>query len=344
MNNNYNPQPTGLYYDSNIDPRNLFPPTHYPVYSSPSPLSYSHSPQPSQQSRSTSPYPFVPGPSPVGASSPWPAHLSPPGSASSHSSYTSSAHSHASPAAHSNQPPLVMAARRTTATKTVAFKASTLDDLVEGSHSDGKPEYSVKTLCEHAILGSRKGKLTLNEIVEACAKRYPYFEDAEAKRRLRNSARHDLSQDTRFVKVKRSLLEPGRGTFWAYNPAVQPADTPMSPQSMTTSRSAREVMAQPSTLRRPSVPQPVQAPLVIRRQSVPSPHVIKSNVSHTFPQHYTLNPNAGASPIPTGYSTYSPQVLLAQQSQTSHAAVRFQPYSRRVSSGQAPTLTDSRLY
>ncbi|KAG8844569.1 hypothetical protein FRB96_002998 [Tulasnella sp. 330] len=344
----YIPQTANLYYDSSIDPSNLFAPNIYSLYSSPSPLSH-----PSQShSRSASPIaqhasPFS-GRYLTGSASSWNSSLNPPGSASSQSSFGSSAPSHTNIPPYQQLPPPLRAARRATATKSVSFKASTLDDLAESSYSDGKPDYSVKTLCEHAITGCKKGKMTLNEIVEACADRYPYFQDPQAKLRFRNSARHDLSQDPRFVKVKRTLLEPGRGTFWTYNPTAQTASVSTPPMPVTALRNVRDAKVQSSVQRRASAGQPTQAPTAMRRQSVASsPYTIAPSASQTypFPQNYTLPPNAPTPQTPTLYSQL-PQVVPAYPTgSSSHAVVRFQPYARRISNSQSVVVhNDPRLY
>ena len=59
-----------------------------------------------------------------------------------------------------------------------------LRDFIDNG-SEERPAYSVKTLCEVAIKGSKKGRLTLSEICEIIQERFPYYRSADNAKRLR---------------------------------------------------------------------------------------------------------------------------------------------------------------
>ncbi|KAG8937684.1 hypothetical protein FRC03_007926 [Tulasnella sp. 419] len=82
------------------------------------------------------------------------------------------------------------------------------------------PGYSIKALIEYAIKGSPTGRLSLNDIYIAIEERYPIYKAPGST--FRNSARHDISMDNRFVKSPRLPSEPGKGNMWTFDPTRPP--------------------------------------------------------------------------------------------------------------------------
>ncbi|KAG8951627.1 Forkhead box protein D4-like 1 [Tulasnella sp. 424] len=170
------------------------------------------------QAQQPHPYPFPPSyPSPTAYASP--------------SAYTSPSSSNsASPASESSASfsPLIgtapaprsrtsyRAIRRNSTMSGAPQQSVALNDLLD-QESGAKPPYSVKALAEAAIKGSMSGSLTLGEICDSIKLRYPYYRDEENEKRLRNSTRHDISRDPRFIKHERSPLTPGRGAYWSFD-------------------------------------------------------------------------------------------------------------------------------
>lgn len=174
-----NTAPANIFYDSSIDPRYLF---------ASNPYGNSHL-MPSPSRSPAAPHSFFGAPaSPSRAWSPY-TTPSPNSSSHSHSSSSSSCHSYAPSPLHyvETHQPTQIVARRPSAAKQAKLrsKLASLDDLANDTHPDGRPTYSVKTLCEYAIRGSKDGKLSLGDIVEACARRFPFFDDEDQRKKFR---------------------------------------------------------------------------------------------------------------------------------------------------------------
>ncbi|KAI8881497.1 hypothetical protein K501DRAFT_253072 [Backusella circina FSU 941] len=78
-----------------------------------------------------------------------------------------------------------------------------------------KPPYTYATMIAHAILASRTGRLTLNDIYNWIAENYPYYKLGD--KGWQNSVRHNLSLKRKwFVKTDRKPTKshPGRGCYW----------------------------------------------------------------------------------------------------------------------------------
>ncbi|KAI8975055.1 hypothetical protein BDF20DRAFT_822917, partial [Mycotypha africana] len=83
------------------------------------------------------------------------------------------------------------------------------------SYPTEKPPYSYATLIAHAILSSKDGRLTLNDIYNWIAKHYPSFTVGSGG--WQNSIRHNLSLNKKwFCKIDRrpTQANPGKGCYW----------------------------------------------------------------------------------------------------------------------------------
>ncbi|CAO0790491.1 unnamed protein product [Mucor circinelloides] len=83
------------------------------------------------------------------------------------------------------------------------------------SHPNEKPPYSYATLIAHAILASKDGRLTLNDIYTWISKNYPTFSVGNGG--WQNSIRHNLSLNKKwFYKIDRrpTQANPGKGCYW----------------------------------------------------------------------------------------------------------------------------------
>ncbi|KAG9033581.1 hypothetical protein FRB95_014659 [Tulasnella sp. JGI-2019a] len=102
-------------------------------------------------------------------------------------------------------------------------------------NNTGHPGYAIKVLAEFAIKGSPTGRMSLNEIYLAVEARYPIFK-TEAAANWRNSARHDISYDPRFINVPRGAGDnPGKGGLWMFDPNVPTKPAKPRPKSVKSS-------------------------------------------------------------------------------------------------------------
>lgn len=145
---------------------------------------------------------------------------------------------------------------------------------------------------------------------------------------LSNSARHDLSQDSRFVKINRTLLQPGRGCFWGMRSPefTDGGRNSLPPASPITSRP--DVKHHKSTTRpRPLRPTSAAPPH-------PSPYFVTSPAtSNSFPS-YSATHNTSKS----GHG----QPITLTLPEPPH--IRYQPYRRRSSANQGATPYDARWH
>ncbi|CEP06992.1 hypothetical protein [Parasitella parasitica] len=84
------------------------------------------------------------------------------------------------------------------------------------SDPNEKPPYSYATLIAHAILSSKDGRLTLNDIYQWISQKYPVFSMGNGG--WQNSIRHNLSLNKKwFYKIDRrpTQANPGKGCYWA---------------------------------------------------------------------------------------------------------------------------------
>ncbi|KAI8598626.1 forkhead box protein J3-like protein, partial [Dissophora ornata] len=80
-----------------------------------------------------------------------------------------------------------------------------------------KPALSYAELISQVLLESNKIKMTLAEIYASIMHNHPYYRHAASgwQASCFNSIRHCLSLNTAFLKVDRTVDEPGKGCFWA---------------------------------------------------------------------------------------------------------------------------------
>ncbi|XP_055978202.1 forkhead box protein E3 [Sorex fumeus] len=82
----------------------------------------------------------------------------------------------------------------------------------------GKPPYSYIALIAMALAHAPGRRLPLAAICRFISERFAFYRDGP--RRWQNSIRHNLTLNDCFVKVPREPGSPGKGSYWALDPAA----------------------------------------------------------------------------------------------------------------------------
>lgn len=79
-----------------------------------------------------------------------------------------------------------------------------------------RPPYSACMMIRQILVWSPQGKLRSAQLCDAIADKYPFFQDPVAKKHLRDSVRHKLSNRPQFHCLPKEPGDKGKGGYWEY--------------------------------------------------------------------------------------------------------------------------------
>ncbi|XP_017467890.1 PREDICTED: fork head domain transcription factor slp1-like [Rhagoletis zephyria] len=85
--------------------------------------------------------------------------------------------------------------------------------------SEERPGFTFSAMVAMAIRSSPEKRLPLSAIQDWISDHFPYYRRDQ--HGWQSQVRHTLSTNSCFVKVPRPLDDPGRGNYWAMNPAIE---------------------------------------------------------------------------------------------------------------------------
>uniref|UniRef100_UPI00398EAABA forkhead box protein E1 n=1 Tax=Pristiophorus japonicus TaxID=55135 RepID=UPI00398EAABA len=166
----------------------------------------------------------------------------------------------------------------------------------------GKPPYSYIALITMAIANSLDRKLTLGGIYRFIIERFPFYRDNSKK--WQNSIRHNLTLNDCFIKTPREPGRPGKGNYWALDPA---ADDMFESGSFLRRRKRfkrSDITTYPTYMHEPSVFSPVQVSRPYIR-----PMYANMTISSNYPQQLTPHPAAHYPPSPSSFNNSQPRMF-----------------------------------
>ncbi|KAG9048175.1 Forkhead box protein D3-A, partial [Tulasnella sp. UAMH 9824] len=79
-----------------------------------------------------------------------------------------------------------------------------------------RPPYSACMMIRQILVWSPQGKLRSAQLCDAIAEKYPFFQEPVAKKHLRDSVRHKLSNRPQFHCLPKEPGDKGKGGYWEY--------------------------------------------------------------------------------------------------------------------------------